>query len=112
MSRPFGFSTASRLRIDFDGINAAALSALPLLLDRWLPEGRREGREYVALNPKRADRSLGSFRVNLATGRWGDFAADAAGGDPISLAAYLHDINQAEAARRLAAMLGLSGVVS
>ena len=108
MSTPFGFSTAVRPRINFDGINTAALAALPSILDRWLPGGRRQGREYVCRNPKRDDRSLGSFKVNLTTGRWADFAAGDAGGDPISLAAYLHDINQAEAARRLAAMLGLA----
>jgi hypothetical protein len=39
------------------------------LLDRWLPGGRREGREYVARNPRRADRTAGSFRINITTGR-------------------------------------------
>lgn len=111
-SFPFGvgerWERRMKPRIDFDGINAAALAALPWILDRWLPGGRRQGREYVCRNPKRADRSPGSFKVNLATGRWADFAAGDAGGDPISLAAYLHDINQAEAARRLAAMLGIA----
>jgi hypothetical protein len=94
-------------RVDFDGINNGALAALPTLVERWAPGGRREGREYVALNPKRADRSLGSFRVNLSTGKWADFATDDSGGDPVSLAAYLFNLSQAEAARRIAAMLGL-----
>jgi hypothetical protein len=94
-------------RIDFDRINGAALPVLPSLLQRWAPGGRRQGREYVALNPRRADRHLGSFRVNLVTGRWSDFATDDRGGDVVSLAAYLFDIPQAEAARRVAAMLGL-----
>ena len=60
--------------IDFVGINRAALSVLPSLLDRWLPGGRREGREYTVRNPRRADRRPGSFRINLNTGRWADFA--------------------------------------
>jgi hypothetical protein len=94
-------------RIDFQRVNRVALSRLPILLDRWAPGGRREGREYVALNPKRAERRLGSFRVNICTGRWADFATGDVGGDPISLAAYLFDLSQAEAARRIAAMLGL-----
>jgi hypothetical protein len=72
-----------------------------------LPGGRREGREYVARNPRRADRTAGSFRINLTTGRWADFATDDAGGDPVSLAAYLFDLSQLDAARRLAAMLGM-----
>jgi hypothetical protein len=94
-------------RIDFDRINSAALPVLPSLLERWTPGGRRQGHEYVALNPRRADRHLGSFRVNLVTGKWSDFATDDRGGDVVSLAAYLFDLPQAEAARRVAAMLGL-----
>jgi len=100
-------SNAPRPRVDFGAINAAALDALPALLDRWLPDGRRQGREYVARNPRRDDRSLGSFKVNLVTGRWSDFAIGASGGDPVSLAAYLLDLGQADAARRLAGMLGV-----
>lgn len=91
----------------FEDVNAAALAALPALLERWLAQGRRDGREYVALNPTRPDRHLGSFRINMATGRWADFATGDKGGDPVSLAAYLFGLGQAEAARRLAAMLGL-----
>lgn len=94
--------------IDFDNINRAALSALPSLLDRWVPGGKRIGREYVARNPKRADRRSGSFSINMSTGRWSDFATGDAGGDLISLAAYLFDLSQVEAARRVAGMLGIS----
>ncbi|MCV0386852.1 MAG: hypothetical protein K5821_10495 [Nitrobacter sp.] len=93
--------------IDFARVNMAALAVLPSLLARWLPGGRREGREYVARNPRRADRTAGSFRINMTTGRWADFATDAAGGDPVSLAAYLFDLSQLDAARRLAATLGM-----
>lgn len=93
--------------IDFGKINAAAISALPSLLERWLPGGRREGREYVARNPRRADRTPGSFRINMNTGRWADFATGDTGGDPVSLAAFLFDLSQIEAARRVAAMLGI-----
>jgi hypothetical protein len=95
-------------RIDFAAVNRAAMMVLPTLLARWLPRGRTEGAEFVALNPRRADRHLGSFRVNTRTGRWCDFALEGArGGDVISLATYLGGIGQAEAARRLAAMLGI-----
>jgi hypothetical protein len=95
-------------RVDFAQINQAALARLPDILMRWLPGGRIEGAEYVALNPRRADRRLGSFKVNLGTGRWADFAvAGACGGDVVSLAAYLGGIGQIEAARHLASMLGI-----
>ncbi|MBF0327331.1 MAG: hypothetical protein HQL42_20035 [Alphaproteobacteria bacterium] len=96
-----------RRPVDFDGINRAALSALPGILARWLPEGRRSGHEWVARNPRRADQHPGSFAVNLDTGRWADFASDDRGGDPVSLAAYLFGLSQVEAAKRLAEMLGV-----
>jgi hypothetical protein len=94
-------------RVDFDQVNLATLAELPSLLARWLPSGQIRGHEYLALNPKRADRRLGSFSVNLRTGRWADFATGDKGGDPISLAAFLAGLSQVEAARRLATMLGL-----
>jgi hypothetical protein len=94
-------------RVDFDAVNRAALVALPALAQRWLPDGRRLGREWVARNPRRDDRHPGSFKVNLLTGRWADFATGDAGGDVISLAAYLSGLSQREAAQRLAHMLGV-----
>ena len=99
----------SRRRLDFAAVNRAALNDLPTILARWLPRGRIEGDEFVALNPRRADKRLGSFKINLRTGRWADFATGDSGGDPVSLAAYLAGCGQAEAARRLAAMLGIPG---
>jgi hypothetical protein len=54
----------------------------------------------------RADRHLGSFKINLRTGRWADFATGDAGGDLISLRAYLDGIRQGEAARRIAREIG------
>jgi hypothetical protein len=99
----------SREKIDFARINTAALAALPTLCARWLPDGFRRGREWIARNPRRLDRKPGSFKVNLATGRWADFALGAgvaSGGDPVSLAAYLGAVSQVEAARGIARMLG------
>lgn len=95
------------MNASFETVNQAALAALPALLERWLSHGRRDGREYVALNPKRPDRHLGSFRINLTTGKWADFATGDKGGDPVSLAAYLFGLTQGEAASRLADMLGV-----
>jgi hypothetical protein len=95
--------------IDFEAINRAALAAFPAVLARILPGGKRLGTEYLALNPRRADRHLGSFKVNRQTGRWADFATGDRGGDPVSLVAYLTGVSQGEAARLLAQMLGIEG---
>lgn len=107
--RAYGSSSLSRARIDFATVNSAAMRALPDLLRRWLPGGKLERREYIARNPRRADRHPGSFKVNLRTGRWADFATGDRGGDPVSLAAYLHGLSQHNAARKLAEMLGVPG---
>lgn len=95
-------------RIDFDGINRAALANVTTLLARWLPDGKPHGGEWVARNPRRSDRRLGSFKVNISTGRWADFATGDRGRDLIALAAFLHcGDDQAQAARQMAEMLGL-----
>ena len=109
VNRAQKFDRRLNCRTDFDGINRAALGALPALLARWLPDGRCESHEYVARNPRRKDRTLGSFKINLRTGRWADFATGDRGGDVISLAAFLFDLSQGQAARRMASMLGLAG---
>ena len=97
----------SPTRLDFFAIDRAALAVLPTLLRHWLPSGRIEANEYVALNPRRADQHHGSFKINLRTGRWADFACNARGGDPVSLFAYLSGLSQAEAAVQLATMLNV-----
>lgn len=96
-------------RVDFPLIAGIALVHLPALARRWLPDGHRQGREWIAKNPTRPDHTLGSFKINLRTGRWADFATGDRGGDAISLAAYLFGLSQAEAARALAEMLNLPG---
>lgn len=94
-------------RINFDRINRAAVARLPEIITRWLPDGRLEGREWTALNPTRPDRRRGSFKVNVDTGRWADFATRDRGRDVISLAAYLDKTSQGEAALNVARMLGV-----
>ena len=95
---------------NYEAIASVALQSLPEILARWIPDGKQTGHEFIARNPKRADRSVGSFTVNTNTGRWADFATGDRGGDLISLAAFLFDLAQPEAARRVAAMLGLGEV--
>ncbi|MDB5491911.1 MAG: uncharacterized protein JWO78_1760 [Micavibrio sp.] len=103
--RRFNLSVAERSRRfckkkpSFVEVNAQALEVFPSLLARWLPEGKIVGQEYIALNPTRDDENLGSFKINLKTGRWCDFATDDKGSDIISLAAYLFRSTQGEALR-------------
>jgi putative DNA primase/helicase len=53
-----------------------------------------------------------SFKVNLDTGRWADFADDIKGGDPVSLYAAIHNLKQGEAARELGRWLGIDTSVN
>ena len=96
-------------RIPFEAIRARALAVFPTLCARWLGHnGRPRGGRWIgAVNPTRCDRKPGSFTVNLRLGYWKDFATGDGGGDPISLYAYLRGCSQGEAARDLAAELGL-----
>lgn len=94
-------------RVDFRRIAEAALGSLPRLVEEWLPGGRREGREYKAINPTRADSRIGSFSINLDTGAWADFATGDKGGDAISLYAFVFGVQPIDAARELASQLGV-----
>jgi hypothetical protein len=95
-------------RIDYAAINLSALAAMPGLLFRILPGGKLHGTEYCVRNPMRADKAPGSFKINIRTGRWADFAQyDARGGDIVSLVAYVDRSSQSVAALHLADMLGV-----
>ena len=85
--------------MDVQAINRRAAQNMRAILMRLLPGGLVRGQEYVARNPTRADRKLGSFKINLQTGRWSDFATGDSGGDVISLVAYVQRIGQLDAAR-------------
>ncbi|MER2510840.1 MAG: hypothetical protein ABTQ25_00190, partial [Nitrosomonas ureae] len=88
-------------------IAATALGSINAVLSHWLPGGKREGDEYLPLNPKRSDSKPGSFSINLHAGKWSDFATGDKGLDLVSLIAYLEGETQLEAAKRLAAFLGI-----
>jgi len=94
-------------RPDIRKVAAAALAAADRVLSHWLPAGKRNGHEYVALNPRRKDAKRGSFSVNVDKGAWSDFATGDKGGDLVALVAYLDGVNQGDAAQRLAAFLGM-----
>lgn len=72
-------------------LKTAILAVFPDLVRQWLPVGELRGQLYFALNPTRYDRKLGSFQVNLVTGRWRDHAIGVGGSDGVSLYAYLFE---------------------
>ncbi|TBW33809.1 hypothetical protein EYW49_19615 [Siculibacillus lacustris] len=52
-ARSWGGSVATTAhRIAFQRIAAAALARSDAIVSRWLPDGRREGAEWVARNPR------------------------------------------------------------
>lgn len=94
--------------IDFKQISAAAQGQLTSLVTGWLPDGKKSGPEWKARNPTRSDSKPGSFSINLNTGVWSDFATGDAGGDAISLYAYLHGLSPLESAKEVAAQIGMT----
>lgn len=94
-------------RVDFPKVNAAALSSGLAVVCGLLPDGYRSGMEWVARNPRRPDRSPGSFKVNYTTGKWADFATGERGGDLVSLAAWVTGLSQRDAAIELSHSLGV-----
>jgi putative DNA primase/helicase len=90
--------------IDFGDLAAALLQRADRLVPEWLPGGKVVAGEYVC-----ADLSGGkgsSCSVNLASGRWADFAGDDRGNDLVSLYAAIHGLDQGQAARQLMRDLG------
>ena len=92
-------------KIDFKHLNRQLIPYSLQLLEQLLPGGILENREYITLNPTRLDKNLGSFRINVYTGKWADFATGDKGGDFISLFAYVKGISQTEAALAVQAMV-------
>lgn len=93
--------------IDFERVKAAALRNSLAVVSALLPDGAKSGPEWTCRNPLRPDHRPGSFRINLVTGRWSDFATGDKGGDLVALAAYVGSLSQREAAIRLAESLGV-----
>jgi putative DNA primase/helicase len=90
--------------IDFKGIADAAMSQAESLLSQWVG-GRRDGQEWQA--ERRANGGMGdSLKFNLQTGAWMHGSADAAGGDLISLYAYVYSTDNVAAAKAVAAAVG------
>lgn len=89
--------------IDFEALKASTLAQSKTLVPGWLPSGRLNGHEWVALNPTRNDKSLGSFSVNLRTGQWAEMnpAYAKQGTNLVDLYAYITNTDFATAAKAL-----------
>jgi len=97
-------------KLDFKGINEKLLADIETYLNEWLPGGNIEGRNYVVKNPTRDDATPGSFKVELNTGIWKDWATTEKGGDLINLYAYLNGLTDGEAGKKLASSYSLDKI--
>jgi hypothetical protein len=93
--------------IDFYTLNNILNSHKKELLSKILPYGKFEGHEYTALNPRRYDNNLGSFRINFNNLVWCDFATGDKGKGLIHLYAYIKNIKLFEAALELTNLMNI-----
>lgn len=89
--------------LNFTGLAEILLARWEEFLTGWAPGGKLVGREFTAGNMRGGPGD--SFKFNITTGRWADFATDERGGDMISLYAAIQGIKNGEAAKRLADLL-------
>ncbi|GAB2684852.1 DUF927 domain-containing protein [Aliiglaciecola aliphaticivorans] len=97
-------------KLDFKHTAAVALSQIDKILDKYLPGGKYDGHEYTALNPNRADSRAGSFKINVKSGIWSDFATGDKGADVISLVAFVTNQSQGNACKVLSSFLNTKGI--
>jgi putative DNA primase/helicase len=95
---------------DFNKVSSAAVQSIEGLLEAWLPNGVHEGNEYLI--GSRAGEAGRSMRIRLTgekAGCWSDFSGDRgdAGGDLISLYAYINGCAQGKACAAIAQQLGV-----
>ena len=95
--------------MDFASLGAALLHQADGLMAQWLPGGVVRGHEYVCASV--AGGAGRSLSVNLKTGQWADFSADLKGGDLIGLYGAIHGLNNGQAARELAALVGFDSSI-
>lgn len=75
----------------------------------WLPNGKRNGSEWVAGNTDGdAGRSLSVHLSGTKAGIWKDFSTEETGGDLVALVAAVDRCSQGDAATRLGAFLGMN----
>lgn len=87
-----------------------AVASIESLLESWFPNGIREGNEFcIGSRYGEAGRSMRVRLTGEKAGVWSDFSADGeAGGDLISLYAFIHGVSQGKACAELASELGIT----
>jgi len=93
--------------MNFEDTANTAIGSAEHICRHLLPDGFRRGGVWVARNPRRDDRNLGSFKISLGSGVWKDYASDDKGGDLISLWAFVNNVPQIDALRGLQSFLSL-----
>jgi hypothetical protein len=102
----------ARQTISVEDLHAELVRRLPEVLHRWAPPAPgsfTKNGQYFTLNPGRADRSVGSFKVNVDgpdAGKWHDFATRQHG-DLIDLIALQSGCSVRDAFAQARAFLGL-----
>ena len=86
---------------DFKALNEKILLNAENFVENLIPKGKKSRNEWIALNPTRDDKNMGSFRINLISGKWADFATGDKGSDLISLYAYIKKCSQYEAFKKI-----------
>lgn len=89
----------------FQAVKDAAPSFTEAFCRRYLPTGKRVGQWWVVSTPWRVDRTP-SLGVKITTGKWVDFGTSDHG-DLSDLLSRLDRCTPAEAASRLALMMGV-----
>ena len=94
---------------DFVAVGRAALNQIETLLAEWFPNGVREGHEFCI--GSRDGEPGQSLRIRLTgdkAGIWSDFSDGEAGGDLISLYAFVNSLSPGRACAALAERLGIA----
>lgn len=86
---------------DFSKIKKAYKENPLLFLKSLIKNGKTEGNNYVALNPRRNDTKTGSFKIDIASGKFYDFSSGDKGGSILDLAMFVWGCDLIEATQRL-----------
>lgn len=94
---------------DFSIVGRAALNSIETLLQEWFPNGVREGHEFcIGSREGEAGQSLRIRVTGDKAGVWSDFSDGEAGGDLISLYAFIHGVRPGQACKAIAERLGIT----
>lgn len=94
--------------INFGALADALLAQAHTLVPMWCPGGTQRGHEYMCGSVQGG--AGDSCAINLATGKWADFAGDERGNDLVSLYAACYGLPMGKAAVQVAREMGLEDV--